>query len=350
MTPLALAIQRERRTKFFFFIGSLLLIIFVLLCVQNMLPSFIMAFVTYYLLAPAVEFLERRGFSRLGATAIPFLVLTIVAVVAGIVLFPLLIQQVQSLQQNFPHYVESVNQLLGRLETKVEQWSSVIGTGKMGVHLQPKVSEWAAETAQRIPQMVSQSLTVLLLFPFLAFFMLLDGHDFVRALLSLVPNSLFELILNLNYQIGTQVGGFIRARLIESFAVAIMVWIGLLFFGFPYALLLAVFAGLLNVIPYLGPLLGALPAFLIVLSNGGNTPEMLILFAIYGMAQAIDAAILVPFLVAKIVDLHPVTVVVSVIIGSQLMGIVGMIICIPVVSALKVTSIAVYRHLTHFRD
>jgi putative permease len=59
--------------------------------------------------------------------------------------------------------------------------------------------------------------------------------------------------------------------------------------------------------------------------------------------------VLVPFLVAKIVDLHPVTVIVAILIGSQLMGILGMIICIPVVSALKVTSMALYRHFTDFQ-
>jgi putative permease len=350
MTPLSLAIQRERRAKFLFFLGALILLLAVLVFIQNMLVSFILAFVTYYLLAPTVDFLERKGLSRLWSTVIPFFVLTLVLVVSGVLFFPLLIEQAQTLKQNVPQYLESAGQMLNRVENKIEQLSSVVGASELSGHLQPRLTMWATETMQRIPQLLSQSLTVLLLVPFLAFFMLLDGRDFVRGLLSLVPNSLFELVLNLNHQIGSQMGGFIRARLLESLVVGVLVWIGLIAFGYPYALLLALVAALLNVIPYLGPLLGALPAFLIALANGATTSEILILLGIYGIAQLIDAAILVPFLVAKIVDLHPVTVVIAVLVGSQLMGIVGMIICIPLVSAMKVTSIAIYRHLTHFRE
>lgn len=350
MTPLSSAIQRERRTKFIFFIGALLLLLAVLLLVRNMLVSFILSFVTYYLLAPAVDLLERRGFSRLTSTLVPFLVLTLGLVVAGLVFFPLLADQARSLYESAPRYIDSTSLLLERFESTLNQWSSSFGLSETNAHLQPRITAWMTEKAQEIPQLLSQSLTVVLLVPFLAFFMLLDGRTFVRGLLTLVPNSVFELILNLNHQISSQMGGFIRARLLESLVVGLIVWVGLLAFGFPYALLLAVVAGLLNVIPYLGPLLGALPAFLIVLVNGGGVSDYLILLAVYGTAQVIDAVILVPFLVAKIVNLHPVTVVIAILVGSQVMGIIGMIICIPLVSALKVTSIAVYRHLTHFRE
>ena len=349
MTPLALAIQRERRAKLFFFLGALFLILCVLVLVQNLLVSFILAFVTYYLLAPLVDFLERQGLSRLWATTFPFFILSVLTVVTLVIFFPSLIAETQSLQKNVPQYMESFNQLWGKTENKLAEISSLVGLNEIHEQLQPKMNQWLTTTVAQLPQILSQSLTIMLIAPFLAFFMLLDGRDFVRRILNLVPNSLFELTLNLNHQIGTQMGGFIRARLLESVVVGLIVWLGLLIFGFPYALLLALFASLLNVIPYLGPLLGAAPAFLIILSNGGGTSEALILLAIYGTAQIIDAAILVPFLVAKIVDLHPVTVVLSILIGSQLMGIVGMIICIPIVSALKVTSIAIYRHLTNFR-
>ena len=349
MTPLALAIQRERRAKLFFFLGALLLILCVLIFVQNLLVSFILAFVTYYLLAPIVDFLERQGLARLWATVFPFFVLSLIVVICGVIFFPSLIEETQSLQKNAPQYLDSFNQMWSRSETKLAEISSLVGLSEIHAQLQPKMTLWFERTVTQLPQILSQSLTIMLIAPFLAFFMLLDGRDFVRKILSLVPNSLFELTLNLNHQIGSQMGGFIRARLLESVVVGVIVWTGLMIFGLPYALLLALFASLLNVIPYLGPLLGAAPAFLIILTNGGGTSEVLILLAIYGTAQIIDAAILVPFLVAKIVDLHPVTVVLSILIGSQLLGIVGMIICIPLVSAMKVTTIAIYRHLTNFR-
>lgn len=345
MTSQSQAILRERKIKLFFFLGALFLILLVLLLVPNMLVSFLLAFVTYYLLSPAVDFLERNGLSRLWATSVPFIALTVIIIAAGSLLIPLILDQARSLQENVHRYVETATQLMARIEAMTVDWSAFLGHNVLG-ELQPKITTWAAAEAKKLPDLLSKSMTVSILAPFLSFFMLLDGRDFVRKILRLVPNNLFELALELNHQIGSQIGGFIQARMIESIVIGVFVWIGLVMMDFPYALIWGISAGLLNVIPYLGPLLGALPAFLISLSNGVNSTELILLLVIFGGAQVIDSVILVPFLVAKIVNLHPVTVVLAVLIGSQLMGVLGMIICIPLISALKVTSIAIYRHVT----
>jgi predicted PurR-regulated permease PerM len=216
--------------------------------------------------------------------------------------------------------------------------------------VEPYVVQFTEGFFQKLPAIVSNSLTVLILTPFLAFFMLLDGRDFIRSLLTLVPNNVFELALNLNAQVMSQISGFIRARVVEGLLIAVIIWAGLLFLDFPYSLLLASFAGIINIIPYVGPLLGAIPAVIIHLTNSGSSQDLIWLLAIYGGAQVIDTALIVPFIVAKIVDLHPVVVVLVVIIGAQTMGILGMIISIPLFSALKVSFSAIYRHMTDFRS
>ena len=108
-------------------------------------------------------------------------------------------------------------------------------------------------------------------------------------------------------------------------------------------------AGLTNLIPYIGPLIGAVPAILIALVNGYSGLSILAVVLVYVVAQVIDAGFLIPLMVAKIVDLHPVTVIVVIIAGAQLMGVLGMIISIPVASTLKVTVSTVYRHLIDTR-
>ena len=106
----------------------------------------------------------------------------------------------------------------------------------------------------------------------------------------------------------------------------------------------------MNVIPYLGPLIGIMPAVIISFANGGHESSLFWLLVIYGGAQILDALLIVPFVVAKIVDMHPVTVILAILVGSQTMGVLGMIICIPVFSALKVTVNAIYKHLVDFRS
>jgi len=339
----------ERRVKLFAFLSSLFLLFILLMFVPNLLVSFLFALVTYFLLAPSVDFMERHGVGRVFATIIPFAILTGIVGITVFVFFPDLVQQAGTLQENSQKYLATATSLILGIEAQISGLLSSVFKIDLHNQINPQINDWMSSFLKQLPDWISRSATVMLLAPFLAFFMLLNGRDFVRKLISMVPNNFFELALSLNYQIGHQIGGFIRARLIESIIVGLLIWAGLLSIGFPFALVLALFAASLNIIPYLGPIIGATPAFLIAMTNGGSSSELWTLLAIFGIVQIIDTIVLVPFLVAKIVNLHPVTVVLSIIIGSQLMGILGMIICIPAVSVLKVTSAALYRHFTDFR-
>ncbi|MEZ4870902.1 MAG: AI-2E family transporter [Bdellovibrionales bacterium] len=147
----------------------------------------------------------------------------------------------------------------------------------------------------------------------------------------------------------TQMGGFIRARLLEAAFVGAITWVGLWAISFPFAPILAFFAAITNLIPYVGPLVGMVPALIISFINGDGMVGMLITATPYLIAQIIDAFFIIPIVVAKIVDLHAITVILSLIIGAQLLGVLGMIIAIPVASALKVTISNVYRHILDFR-
>lgn len=339
-----------RRRKLIFFLGSLAALLAFLTLVPNMLVSFILAFVGTNLLSPVVSLLERRGLSRTKATLVPFLAFSLGIFILAQIFLPTLVGQIGSLKEDLPRYVEGAKALLGGWQNLASGYIPAETIQDLSQQVQGKGASWAHEILDRLPSHVSSSLTILFLAPFLCFFMLQDGRDWTRKLLSLVPNQIFEMTLNLQHQISTQMGGFIRARLIESLVVGALTAFGLFLMGFPYALVLALVAALLNLIPYIGPVIGALPAFFIAMVNGADSSTFLGLTLVYGGAQLIDAVVLVPFLVAKIVNLHPVTVVLSIIVGSEMMGVLGMIISIPVTSALKVILIALYQHLTDFRD
>ena len=160
-----------------------------------------------------------------------------------------------------------------------------------------------------------------------------------------MPNHVFETTLSLTHQIGEQIGRFIRARLLEAFIVGLITGVGLQMISFPYALLLGLFAGLMNLIPYVGPAIGFMPALLIGLVHGMDLMNIMMLISIYVIAQVIDNVLLIPVLVARMMKLHPVTVVVVVIAGAQFMGILGMVISIPVANAIQVAYHAVYQHI-----
>ncbi len=347
-------LRRERRIKTVSVLIILLATVGIIFAVDFMLVSFVMAFVVNYLLSPIVNSLERRGLHRNAAIMIPFLSTGVLIAVGIYNLLPLASQQFTLLESQLPKYQIDLANLVSSGEERFKGFSKLYN-----VSFSQTINSWMiAKTtviSSALPQFISGSATVLILTPFLAFFMLQDGRRVSRSVLAIVPNNLFELALNLHHQLNAQMGGFIRARFLEAAIVGLVVWMGLQIADFPYAILLGVFAGVTNLIPYLGPLIGAVPAVLIALisedammtsSIGIN---LFIITAIYLLAQLIDVALIIPFVVARIVNLHPVTVIIVIIIGSQVMGVLGMMISIPVASAIKLIFQTFYKHLTEAR-
>ena len=341
-------IKRINIIRLLVFLGLLAITGSVLFLVNNLFLSFLLAFVISYLLRPVVISLERTGLGYNTSLVLIFLLGIGLIGLLGTWGAPLLSQQISHLQTEWPRYSDGLLTLIENIELKAK---SFLG---LDIHIQEKGREKLFSLSQVIlkdlPSLLLQSVSVLLLAPFLAFFMLKDSHKILKRFMFLVPNSVFEMVLDLQYQINQQLGLFIRARFLEAFIVGLLVFLGLSFISFPFATLLGGFAGLTNLIPYIGPIVGGVPAVAIALINGYETWDLVLVVGVYLVAQIIDNGVLIPLLVARIVNLHPVTVVLLIILGGQFMGILGMIISIPVANALKVTSLAVYAHITQFKN
>ncbi len=341
---------QERLIKTFAVIGIISFCVLVILQVENMLVSFILAFVINYLLAPFVNAFERAGNSRILGACIIFFSISIIIALITYLLMPHLTAQVNNLKIEIPKYINGITRIITELENHLNSTLTNVYTFNISESADRKMVAFSDQLFSDLPNIISSSITVFILAPFFAFFMLIDGQKIIKKLLALVPNNFFELSLYLQNQINTQIGSFVRARLLEAGFVGVLIFIGLLIIGFPYAGFLALFAGLTNLIPYLGPVIGTIPAVLIALVNGASGIDLLIVIGIFAFAQLIDALFIVPIVVAKIVNLHAVIVVVVIIIGAQIGGILGMIISIPVASVIKLTTFAIYDHFIDFRE
>lgn len=344
--------QRKIRNKHLIqyaaFFGLLLFFACILLAIEGLLLSFVIAVVLTYLLSPFVSYLEGNGFSRIISTFIVFAFFSGILILGITLLSPFLVEQFQTLRLEAPKYIDGTVNLIDRFNHQIFQ----ITGGSMNFDPTESLRAWLTSQSgtliENLPGFLSRSASVLLLSPFFGFFMILDGQKAVRSLFELVPNSIFEITMHLQYQINEQIGQYIRARILESAIVGIVILIGLFAIGFPYAVLLAVFNGFTNFIPYIGPIIGALPALVIALINGAGPAELSVVLLIFVLAQAIDIFVVIPLVVAKVVNLHPVTVILAVIVGAEILGVLGMLISIPVASALKVIASTIYKHLTGF--
>lgn len=343
-------IQRVNRWKLAGLLSLLIFTFLILLTVENLLVSALLAFVISYTLGPLVNFLERNGTPRTLATAGTFLVIGAFLILAGFWLFPYFGKTLSGLQEDMPRFISGVGRFISEAEEKVHTFAGPVINFDVTAKVEAQLTHWTHDFFDRLAGFLKTFVTAMLLGPFLAFFMVKDGRAIVNLVLGLVPNHIFEPALSLIHQINFQIGQFVRARILESLIVGFVTATGLLIISFPYAVLLGALAGLTNLIPYLGPIMGAVPAFLISFVNGYTGVEVLLMAMVYIVAQLIDAGFLIPLMVAKIVDLHPVTVIVVIIAGAQVMGILGMIISIPVASTLKVTVGTIYRHLIDTRS
>jgi putative permease len=342
-------LKRERQIKLVVVLGILVVGLLIISLVENMLVSFLLAFVSAYLLAPIVNWLERSGLPRTIAILIPFLGFASILSVGIYLILPIVTDQLGTLQSEIPKYIDGTKNLLADFQMRFKGYLPASGFD-LGARAEAILIERTQMLFSDLPNLVSRFFTVCLLAPFFAYFMLQDGRNMSRMVLSLVPNNLFEVAVSLQHQINKQMGDFIRARLLEAVIVGLVTWIGLYLISFPYSPLLAAFAAVTNLIPYVGPLIGAVPPILIAIVNDASSWDLFLLISVYLVAQIIDAAIIIPLVVAKIVNLHPVTVVIVIILGAQLMGVLGMIISIPVASVLKLVSSTVYRQITDPRS
>lgn len=338
-------LRRERRVKLTAFLFVLVLTGLFILANTNIFISLLFAVLLVYMLKPIITMLERLKFSRSASISFVFSCITVLFVLLGYVLAPHVSRQFVGFEAELPRYKQGMTQLAKSVEFKLNELSRGYYSIDIMDAAEPYAQKYLEASIQALPARATDLLTILLLAPFFAFFLLKDGRSISRALFSLVPNNLFETVLSISYKINVQIGGFIRARFIEALIVGGVVLIGLQLIDFPYAVLLSVIAGATNLIPYLGPVIGAVPALVVASIDMDGSGTMFAVVMIYLLANMIDMAIIVPFVVAKIVNLHPVLVVLAIIIGAQVGGIVGMIICIPVASTLILIFSSIYGHL-----
>lgn len=213
------------------------------------------------------------------------------------------------------------------------------------LNLQVRVNEMVTHFSNSIFGLlgsVISIITTLVIIPFVVFFLLKDGRSMIKNLVSIIPNRYFEITLNLLYKIDLQIGGYLRGQFFDALIIGILSVIALWFLKVPYFLLIGAFAGLANMVPYVGPWTGASLAVLVVLISNGEVNQMVMVALAFAIIQLIDNVLVQPLVVARSVKMHPLLVIFAVIVGGQFYGILGMFLAVPVAAIIKVFVIEVY--------
>lgn len=168
-----------------------------------------------------------------------------------------------------------------------------------------------------------------------SFYLLLDEKQFHAFIAQFIPNHRHAQVSNIVDGISTKMGGWLRGQLTLMVIIGIVSGTALAILGVPYALLLGVWAGIMELIPFIGPILGAVPGVFLAFTTLGPVNGAIALL-IYLVIQQIENQFLVPKVMGKALGLSPVTIIFSLLIGGKLLGLIGVLIAVPLAAALSV--------------
>ncbi|MBC5810355.1 MAG: AI-2E family transporter [Candidatus Eremiobacteraeota bacterium] len=171
--------------------------------------------------------------------------------------------------------------------------------------------------------------------PVVSIYMLLEAETIKRTFLGMLPSKRRDRAKSVLSELDEVVGGFVRGQFLIALSVGIMVTALLVAFRLPYALLIGVWAGIVDVVPYLGAVAGAIPALLIALTSGSVGEAALLMLGFCAINQ-IEGSLLAPRIVSKTVRVSPLAVIFALLIGGELFGVVGMLVAVPIAGAVRV--------------
>jgi predicted PurR-regulated permease PerM len=286
-------------------------------------------------LNPAVEWLQRHGVTRRGwAAAITYLLALAFFVGIGFTFVPTLVNQVNDFVQKLPDYVHDVTHGRGRLgflETKYHIQDRIEDAVKKGGATKVLgLSGVAISVAKGVITIVVATVTIL----FMTFFMLLEGPTWVERFYGLLPEPSRPRWRKVGYDIYRTVGGYVTGNLLISLIAGGLTTIVLLVMGVPYAVALGLIVAILDLIPLAGATIAAILIGVVAFLH--SIPAGIVVVVFFIVYQQVENHLLQPVIYGRTVQLSPLAVLVSILIGAELAGILGALAAIPVAGSIQV--------------
>lgn len=306
------------------------------------LTPFLIAATLAYIGDPLVDRLETYKIPRTLAVTIVFFVLTLLAVLALIILVPMLERQISTLGQKIPGYIQS-------LQTEFVPWLNArlgigleINTETLKTSLQShwKEAGGVASTAMRYVTrsgaIVMAFIANMVLIPVVTFYLLRDWDGLVARVGKLLPRKSGPVIRRLAKQSDEVLGSFLRGQILVMLALAVIYSVGLGIIGLELALLIGLLAGLVSFVPYLGFIVGITIASVAAIFQFHDFIHIVYVVIVFAVGQMAEGMFLTPKLVGDRIGLHPVAVIFAVLAGGQLFGFVGVLLALPLAAVIAV--------------
>jgi predicted PurR-regulated permease PerM len=324
-------------------LALLLLTGWILYLLAPVLSPFVMGAILAYLGDPLVDRLEKRKVPRTLGVSIVFILFSSIAVLAILMLVPLIQKQIVIMYESIPGFLKWINlTAIPWLEKQtgfsVETLEPGIIIDKLQEHLQS-----AGSIAASILSSVGSSsmalvllITNLVLIPVVAFYLMRDWDHMVSKIQAMLPRKKVAMVTQLASEMDDVLGAFLRGQLLVMLALGIIYSVGLWMIGLNVALIIGMIAGLASIVPYLGFIVGIAAAIIAAVVQFGDFSVLLYVVIVFGVGQMLESMLLTPLLVGDKIGLHPVAVIFAIMAGGQLFGFVGILVALPVAAVIMV--------------
>lgn len=252
-----------------------------------------------------------------------------------------------------PGYVNNFRAQVARLEPQLKEALPFLEGVNISDTISRRLQGMGTDLVRQSPALVGSlisGMTLLVIVPIVGLFFLGQGRAIKRAFIEMVPNPYFEMVLNLIHRIDVQLGGYIRGLVLSVILISLLSITGLKLIGLNDYVVVGTIAGVANVIPYLGPIIGIVTGVVAaVMQYSSLDPGVwLPVVGVFACVQIFDNVFVAPVVVARSVNLHPLVVIFVVLVGNQLFGAVGMLMAVPVSAVVKVSVQTLYEGLRSY--
>lgn len=297
-----------------------------------------------FLLEPAVKVFERLRLPRLVGAILAFVVLAAVLVAVGSLVWP-------TVQAQGTEFIEQLPDLYVAVVEWLRETALTLGVNIDELLSQEAIEAWLREPANQatiqdllfgfgagagvVLRGVAETIAVVGLAPVLAIYLLMDLDRFKKQFLELTPPNHRREVAYVSGEVGTALGSFVRGQLLVAVIVGIGSSIGMWAIDLPFWLIVGIVAGFLNMVPFLGPIVGGALAALVALLNG-DLWQAIWAVLIMILVQQIDNHLITPAIQRARVNLSPLAIVLALIIGGAVAGILGVLVAIPATAAIRI--------------
>ncbi len=328
-------------------------------------PPLILAGAIVFLLNPIVTRLQARHIPRALGTGMTYLAVVGIVVLVVLLVAPIATRQYDDLAEEWPELREGLEEDINDLSERSEEdewpiriptWQELedqfSGEGAADADGDGEISEEEERdrfadqiaTARELALKVFHVGIIFVLAPIIAFYLLVDLPHIRRVFRALVPERARGDAMVLARRLSTALGGYFRGQLGVAIVVGIMSSIGMFLIDLPFWLIVGMVAGVFNMIPLIGPWVGAVPGIVIAITTGGGMGKAIAVAVVMAIVQQIDNHFISPIVMQRAVHLHPAVVMLALLAGGTLGGFFGLLLAVPTTAALKIIFGHAWRH------